>query len=73
MAWFGWGFLLTIWGRDRQETPDPATGHVIPFENHGLIYVTVGDLWISRALLAATAMFLLACLILELLEKRKRE
>lgn len=69
-AWLGWGFLLASWGH-KPPAPNPATGHVIPFENHGLMYVTASDLWLSRGLLAATAIFLIAALIVGFVEKLK--
>jgi hypothetical protein len=57
LAWLANGVLVMSWPGDRPLTPVPATGQVIPYVEHGVIFVTQRDL-------NATHMILGVCVVL---------
>jgi len=43
-CWFQYGGIQMSWAGRRPLTPNAATGEIIPFENHGTMYVSQADL-----------------------------
>jgi hypothetical protein len=55
LSWFAWGNLQSSWFQTQPRTPSPATGHVIPYEDKVIVYVTQRDLDTTHAILAIVA------------------
>ena len=53
ICWFAWAGLQMGWAGRRPLVPTPSTGNVIPFNNHGIMYVTQRDLDTERLWLLA--------------------
>lgn len=54
--WFAWGAVVWSWAGHRPFVATPATGQVIPYNNHGLMFVSKTDLNFSHLLLALAAL-----------------
>ncbi len=66
LAWIGLAFwfanfaLVVSWAGHRPLSPVASTGNIIPYNNHGIMYVTQQDLNATHALLALSAVFIAA-------------
>ena len=60
--WFGGAAMVMSWAGHRPLAPDAL--HPYAYNNHGMMYVSVSDLWWSRGTIAAGALlFAIAFLI----------
>ncbi len=57
LSWFAYCGLVMSWVGHRPLTPAPATGQVIPYNNHGIMFVTQRDLDTTHIILAIFAAF----------------
>jgi hypothetical protein len=51
LAWFAWSGVVASWSGNRLLRPTPATGQVIPYNDHGIFFVTLRDLITSDSIL----------------------
>lgn len=72
-AWMSNAFLVTSWAGHRALSPNWETGEVIPYNNHGIMYVTQRDLDSSHLLLAAAAALVVAAFVSNWIGNRDRK
>ena len=51
LAGWAWGGLVMSWAGHRPLAPTPGTGQIIPYNNHGIMFVTQRDLDTTHILL----------------------
>lgn len=71
-AWlFNFGLVLS-WIGSRPREPDPEKGFVHPYNNHGIVYVTQGDLIATHMLMAIGLVSIAVSAVLYLRSKGSR-
>jgi hypothetical protein len=57
LSWFAYCGLVMSWAGHRPLSPVPTTGQVIPYNDHGVLFVTQRDLDTTHLILAFCVVF----------------
>ena len=69
LAWVG---LVASWSGHRPQTPTPATGQTVPYNNHGVMFITQRDLDTSHAILVICVALGLLAYVAYLADRKPR-